>query len=114
MMQQMGERLQIGETQDSASSREYDKRVGWGQSGSGGGQKAETPGSWVMEEEPCFPPGQALDHEGKLLAGGGVEGIGHRENKLSIRVMGCSWRFVHMAFQQLPLFAAVYRVLLGG
>jgi hypothetical protein len=90
VVQQTGERLQIGEPQHSASSREHDKEVGWGQIGPSGGQGAETPGSWVMEEDPRFPPGQALGHEGKLLAGEGVEGMGDRENKLPIRVMGYS------------------------
>jgi hypothetical protein len=90
VVQQTGERLQIGETPESASSCEHDKRVGWCQIGPGGGKRAETPGGWVMEEDPRFPPGQALGHEGTLLAGEGMEGMGDRKNKLPIRVMGCS------------------------
>jgi hypothetical protein len=48
------------------------------------------PGSRVMEEDPRFPPGQALSHEGKPLAAERVEGMGNGENKLPIRVIGCS------------------------
>jgi hypothetical protein len=90
VVQQTGERLQIGEPQDSASSREHDKWVGWCQIGPGRGKRAEMPSGYVMEEDPRFPPGQALGHEGKLLAGEGMEGMGDRENKLPIRIMGCS------------------------
>ena len=89
-MEQTDEHLQIRETEDSASSRKHDKRVGWCQIGPGGGQGAETPGSWVMEEDPRFPPGEALRHKGKLLAGEGVEGMADRENQLPIQVIGCS------------------------
>ena len=48
------------------------------------------PSGDVMEEDPRFPPGQALGHEGKLLAGEAMEGMGDRENKLPICVMGRS------------------------
>jgi hypothetical protein len=48
------------------------------------------PGGYVMEEDPRFPPGQALGHEGKLLTREGMEGMGDCENKFPIRVMGRS------------------------
>jgi hypothetical protein len=89
-MQQMGERLQICETQDSASSGEHDKRIRWGKTRPGGGQGAKTPGGRVMTEHPRLTPGQPLGYEGKLLAGEGMERMGDGEVQFPIRIIGCS------------------------
>jgi hypothetical protein len=43
-----------------------------------------------MEEHPRFTPRQSLRYERKLLAREGMEGMGDREDKLPIRVIGCS------------------------
>jgi hypothetical protein len=89
-VQQTDERLQIRETEDSASRGEHDKGVGLSQIRPGGGQGAEPPSGRVMEEHTRFPPGQSLGDEGKLLAREGMEGMGDREDQLPIRVIGCS------------------------
>jgi hypothetical protein len=89
-MQQTDERLQIRETQDSASSGEHDKGVGWGKIGPGGGKRADLPSDRVMKEHPRLPPGKPLSDEGKLLAGEGMERMGDGEAKLPICIMGCS------------------------
>jgi hypothetical protein len=89
-MQQMDERLQLRETQDSASSGEHDKGVRWGQIRPSGGQRADLPRGRIMKKHPRLPPGTPLHAEGKPLAGGGVEGMGDGEAKLPIRLMGCS------------------------
>ena len=86
----MDEHLQIGETQDSASSREHKKGVEWCQIGPSRGEGAETPGGRVVEEDPWFTPGKPLGHEGKLLTEERMEGMGDRKDQLSIRVIGCS------------------------
>jgi hypothetical protein len=89
-MQQTDERLQIRETEDSASSGEHDKGIGGGQIGPGGGKRADGPGGRVLKEHPRLPPGTPLHEEGKLLAGKGMERMGDGEAKLPIQVMGCS------------------------
>jgi hypothetical protein len=89
-MQHTDERLQIREPQDSASSGEHDKGVGWGQIRPGSGERADMPSGRVMKKHPRFPPGTPLREEGKLLAGEGMEGMGDGEAKLPIRLMGCS------------------------
>jgi hypothetical protein len=89
-MQETDERLQIRETQDSASSSEHDNGVGWGQIRPGRGKRADMPNGRVMKEHPRFPPGTPLREEGKLLAGEGMEGMGDGEAQLPIRRMGCS------------------------
>jgi hypothetical protein len=95
-MQHTNERLQIRETQDSASSREHDKEIRWGQIGPCGRKRADVPRSRVMNEHPRLPPGQSLHEEGKLLAVKGVERMSDREEKVPIRMIGCSWRFTQM------------------
>jgi hypothetical protein len=89
-MEQTDERLQIRETQESASSGEHDKGIGWGQIRPSGRKRAHLPRGWVMKEHPRLPPGTPLHDEGKLLAGEGMEGMGDGEAKLPIRLMGCS------------------------
>jgi hypothetical protein len=89
-MQHTDERLQIRETQDSASSSEHDKEVRGGQIGPSGGKRANLPSGWVMKEHPRLPPGTPLSEKRKLLAGKGMEGMGDGEAKLPILVMGCS------------------------
>jgi hypothetical protein len=86
VVEQTDERLQIRETEDSASRGEHDKGSGWGQIRPSSGQGTEPPSGRVMEEHPRFPPRQALREEGKLLAREGMEGMGDREDKLPIRV----------------------------
>jgi hypothetical protein len=89
-MQHTDERLQIRETQDSASSGEHDKGIGWGQIGPSGGKRAALPGGRVQKKHPRLSPGTPLSEEGKQLAGEGMEGMGDGEAKLPIRLMGCS------------------------
>jgi hypothetical protein len=89
-MQQTDERLQIRETQDSASSGEHDKGIEWGQIRPSGGKRANLPRGRVLKEHPRLPPGKPLRDEGKLLAGAGMKGMGDGEAKLPIRLMGCS------------------------
>jgi hypothetical protein len=90
IVQQTDECLQIRETEDSASRGEYDKGIGWGQIRPSSGQRAEPPSGRVMEEHPRFTPRKSLREEGKLLVREGMEGMGDREDKLLIRVIGCS------------------------
>ena len=90
VVQQTDERLQIREMEDSASRGEYDKGVGWCQVRPGGGQGTAPPGGRIVEEYPWFTPRKSLGYEGELLASKGMEGRGDREDKLPIRVMGCS------------------------
>jgi hypothetical protein len=90
IVQQTDECLQIRETEDSASRGEHDKGIGWGQIRPRRGQRAEPPSGRVMEEHPRFTPRQSLRYERKLLAREGMEGMGDREDKLPIRVIGCS------------------------
>jgi hypothetical protein len=89
-MQQTDERLQFRETQDSASSGEHNKGVGWGQIRPSGGKRADLARGRVLKAHPQLPPGTPLREEGKLLAGEGMEGMGDGEAKLPIRLMGCS------------------------
>jgi hypothetical protein len=89
-MQQTDECLQIRETQDSVSCGEHHKGIGWGEIGPRGGEGAEALRDRVMEEDPRFTPGYPLRYERKLLPGEGMEGMGDREDKLPIRVMGYS------------------------
>jgi hypothetical protein len=89
-MEQTDERLQIRETEHSASSREHDKGIGWGQIRPSGGKRAEMPRSRIMKKHPRLPPGTPLHEEGKLLAGQGMEGMSDGEAQLPIRLMGCS------------------------
>jgi hypothetical protein len=89
-MQHTDERLQIREPQDSASSGQHDKGVGWGKIRPSGGKRANMPRGRVLKEHPRLPPGTPLHEEGKLLAGEGMEGMGDGEAKLPICVMGCS------------------------
>jgi hypothetical protein len=89
-MQQMDERLQIRETQDSASRGEHDKGIGWSESRPGGGKRADVPRGRVLKEHPRLPPGTPLHEEGKLLAGEGMAGMGDGEAKRPIRLIGCS------------------------
>ena len=89
-MQQTDERLQIREPQDSASSGEHDKGIGWGQIGPSGGKRADLAGGRILKKHPRLPPGTALHEEGKLLAGKGMEHMGDGEGQCPIQVMGCS------------------------
>ena len=89
-MQQTDEPLQLRETQESASSGEHDKGLGWGQRGPGGGKRAEVPRGRVLKDPPRLPPGQSLREEGKPLAGEGMERMRDGEEKFPIRLMGCS------------------------
>jgi hypothetical protein len=89
-MQQMDEHLQIRETQDSASSGEPDKGIGWGQIRPSRGKRADLPGGRVLKKHPRFSPGKPLHEEGKLLAGEGMERMGDGEEKLPIRIIGYS------------------------
>ena len=96
-MQHTDERLQIRKPQDSASGGEHDKRIGWSEIRPSRGKRADLPSSRVLKKHPRLTPGTPLSEEGKLLAGEGMEGMGNRENKLPIRVMGRSCRFVQTA-----------------
>jgi hypothetical protein len=89
-VQQTAKRLQIRETEDSASHGEYDKGVGGRQIRPSRGQGTEPPSGRVVEEHPRFTLHKSLRYEGKLLARKGMEGMGDREDKLPIHVMGCS------------------------
>jgi hypothetical protein len=89
-MQHTDERLEIRETQDSASAGEHDKRIGWGEIRPSGGKRADLPGRRVLKEHPRLSPGTPLHEEGKLLAGQGMERMGDGEAKFPIWVIGCS------------------------
>ena len=88
-MQHTDERLQIRETQDSASSGEHDKGIGWGEIRPSSGKRADLPSGRVLKEHSRLTPRTPLHDEGKLLAGEGMEGMGDGEAKLPIRLMGC-------------------------
>jgi hypothetical protein len=89
-MQRTDEHLQIREAQDSASSGEHNKGVGWGKIRPSGGKRADLASGRVLKEYPRLPPGKPLHEEGKLLAGQAMESVGDGEANLLIGVMGCS------------------------
>jgi hypothetical protein len=66
-MQQMDERLQLRQMQDSASSGEPDKGIGWSEIRPGSGGGADLPSGLVLKEHARLTPGPQLHEEGKLL-----------------------------------------------
>jgi hypothetical protein len=84
------ERLQIRESQDSASGGEHDNRIGWSEIRPSRGKRADLPSRRVLKEHARLSPGTPLNEEGKLLAGKGMERRGDGVATLPIRVMGPS------------------------
>jgi hypothetical protein len=97
MMEQTAERPQIGEVQDSTSSGEHDEGVGWSQIRPGRRHRAHTSSGRIVKEHAWFSPGKPLGNEGKVLAGEGMKRMGDGEEKLPIRVIGCSCQFIQTA-----------------
>ena len=89
-MQHTDERLEICESQDSASAGKHDKRIGWSEIRPSGGKRTDLPGRRFLKEHSQLSPGPPQQDDGKLLAGQGMERMGDGEAKFPIWVIRCS------------------------
>jgi len=89
-VQEVGEREQIGEAEESATGSEMTERIGWREGGPRSGKGADLTGEGVEKKDPGFSPGPALCEEGKLLVEEGMVGMDDGKADFVLRVIGCS------------------------
>jgi hypothetical protein len=89
-VQEVGEREQIGEAEESATGSEMTEGIGWREGGPGSRKGADLTGEGIEEEDPRFSPRPTLCEEGKLLVAEGMEGMSDGKADVVIQVIGCS------------------------
>ena len=97
LAQQADQVLEVHQAQQRPASGQGHKGIDRGQIGPSGGQGTDMRGEGIQEKDAGFAPGHPLGQEGKLLPDEGVEGMGYGENKLTIRAIGYSCRFIYKA-----------------